>query len=238
MKKIEIPKGESVRQTLFDGEDLSIDLAYGAQADLLLVANEGRSTQRIEARVGSRSVLSITILDAGRADMERVVDISLDGQHASCTLNGVFVTSDTQNVANYVKISHLAQNCESSQNFRGVASGSSCGFFRGHIYVDQQAQETVALQENHNILLSDKAKIETQPQLEIYADRVKCNHGATIGREDAAAMFYCRQRGIESSAARALLVEGFCRAALPLDGFGEQAEQWVLEKLSQKLAAL
>lgn len=238
MKNIEIAKAGNVRQAFFDGRDLSISLARDAVANLLVAPDGQGDNQRIEARLEQGSMLNLTILDAANGDMERVVDISLCGEHAQCTLNGVFVTSNTQKVANYVKISHLAEGCESSQNFRGVASGASRGFFRGHIYVDKQAQETVALQENHNILLSEKAKIETQPQLEIYADRVKCNHGATVGRQDEAAMFYCRQRGIGSTAARVLLTEGFCRAALPIEDFGEQIEIRILEKLSQKLAEL
>ncbi|MEG0033498.1 MAG: SufD family Fe-S cluster assembly protein [Mucinivorans sp.] len=245
MKNLVITAGESLRDSFMVADcasldcDISVDLAADARADLLVVISDrGAKNQKIVAHLGRGSELNLTTLDLAGDEFERHTDIFLDGDHAFCTLNGVFVTSGSQKCSNYIKISHLAEGCVSHQNFRGVASGLSHAFFRGHIYVDPLAQDTVAEQTNHNILINDRAVIDTQPVLEIYADRVTCNHGATVGREDPQAMFYLRQRGISISAARALLIEGFCHSALPIDGFEEDVQLAVSEMLTQKLEAL
>ncbi|MEG2606161.1 MAG: SufD family Fe-S cluster assembly protein [Mucinivorans sp.] len=256
MKKIVIAKRESVRQSFVmadcealdckaqgaygaDGCDMTICLEAEARADILVVVGQ-KSTkeQHIVAHLGRSSVLKLITLDVECADFERHTEIYLDGENAQCELSGVFVTTATERCANYIEMKHLASDCVSTQTFRGVASGSSRGKFRGHIYVAPQAQDTSSEQTNYNIVFSDGAVIETQPVLEIYADRVKCNHGATVGREDPMELFYLRQRGIAPAAARAMLTEGFCRSALPVEGFDQKTQDLIQELLMRKLSSL
>lgn len=218
--------------------DLTITVDDGATGEIFIESCPCCSRQEIKATLGRDSRLDIITLDIASTLFERHKEVVFDQPGGHCTLNGVFVTTGEEQCANYTKVKHLAENCTSSQNFRGVACGSSHVLFNGHIYVAHGAQDTVALQENHNILLSDKAKIETQPQLEIYADRVKCNHGATIGREDPMALFYLQQRGIGSRAAQALLLEGFCHSALTIEGFEQDIQTQINDKLTAKLQSL
>lgn len=236
MKKIVVAKGQTLRDSFLNGYDLWVELAAGARADILIASGGEGESVVVHAR--ENSVLNISMLDVSGGDFRRDIEIFLHGRGAECNLNGVFITNGDDKCANFVKMNHLAEGCNSNQNFRGVAAGSSYGFFRGYIYVDPAAQETVALQQNHNVVLSSRAKIETQPQLEIYADRVKCNHGATVGRQDETAMFYARQRGISTAAARAMLLDGFCRSALPIEGFDTDIQDIVYGKLAAKLSEL
>ena len=104
---------------------------------------------------------------------------------------------------------HATPNCESHQNYKTILSDSSTGVFNGKIFVEKEAQKTNAFQQNNNILLSDKATINAKPQLEIFADDVKCSHGCTIGQLDESALFYMQQRGIPKKEARALLMYAF-----------------------------
>src|SRR5574342_1239088 len=110
---------------------------------------------------------------------------------------------------NYMKVEYVVPHCDSRQFYNGVLDGRSRGVFHGRIIVHKDAQKTDAKQTNRNLLLSDHAQIDTKPQLEIYADDVKCTHGATIGQMDENAVFYLRSRGIGRDAARALLLFAF-----------------------------
>ena len=106
-------------------------------------------------------------------------------------------------------VQHATPNCESHQNYKGIFDGASTGVFNGKIFVRADAQKTNAFQKNNNILLSEKATINAKPQLEIFADDVKCSHGCTIGQLDESAMFYMQQRGIPKKEAKALLMYAF-----------------------------
>ena len=109
---------------------------------------------------------------------------------------------------------HIEPNCESHQDYKGVFNDSATGVFNGKVLVDKDAQKTNAFQSNNNILVSDKATINTKPQLEIFADDVKCSHGCTIGQLDENAMFYLRTRGIPEKEAKALLMYAFSNNVL------------------------
>jgi Fe-S cluster assembly protein SufD len=110
---------------------------------------------------------------------------------------------------NYMRVEHASPHCDSRQLYKGVLDGRSRGVFHGRIIVHKDAQKTDAKQTNRNLLLSDQAQIDTKPQLEIYADDVKCTHGATIGQLDENAIFYLRSRGISLESARTLLLFAF-----------------------------
>ena len=132
-----------------------------------------------------------------------------EGEHVESTLKGITIISDKQHVDHYTLVNHAEPNCESHQNYKGIFDGSSTGVFNGKIYVEKEAQKTDAFQQNNNVLLSDKATINAKPQLEIFADDVKCSHGCTIGQLDEDAMFYMQSRGIPQKEAKALLMYAF-----------------------------
>lgn len=131
------------------------------------------------------------------------------GERVDSTLKGITIIGDKQLVDHYTLVRHAEPNCESHQNYKGIFDGSSTGVFNGKIYVEKEAQKTDAFQQNNNILMSEKATINAKPQLEIFADDVKCSHGCTIGQLDDNAMFYMQSRGIPKKEAKALLMYAF-----------------------------
>jgi Fe-S cluster assembly protein SufD len=133
----------------------------------------------------------------------------LNGPNAETSLNGLFLCDDKQHVANYLLVDHASPHCMSNQLFKGILDDDSTGSFNGKILVRKDAQKTQAYQKNNNVLLSSSARMNTKPHLEIYADDVKCSHGATIGQIDNEAMFYLRSRGIGVTEAKHLLMYAF-----------------------------
>jgi Fe-S cluster assembly protein SufD len=131
------------------------------------------------------------------------------GERIDSTLKGITIIGDKQHVDHYTLVQHATPNCESHQNYKTILDGQATGVFNGKIFVEKEAQKTNAFQQNNNILLSDKATINAKPQLEIFADDVKCSHGCTIGQLDENAMFYMQQRGIPKKEAKALLMYAF-----------------------------
>jgi Fe-S cluster assembly protein SufD len=133
----------------------------------------------------------------------------LDAEGCECTLNGLYLASGRQHVDNHTVIDHAKPRCASHELYKGILDGKAHGVFNGKIFVRQDAQKTDAKQTNQTLLLSDDATINTKPQLEIFADDVKCTHGATVGQLDAEATFYLRTRGIGKDEARSLLTYAF-----------------------------
>lgn len=136
------------------------------------------------------------------------------GEHLNSTLKGVTILQEQQHVDHYTLVHHAHPHCESHQDYKGVFSDRSTGVFNGKILVDKIAQKTNAFQQNNNILLDDKTTVNTKPQLEIFADDVKCSHGCTIGQLDEEALFYLRSRGIPRKEAKALLTYAFANNVL------------------------
>ncbi|WP_425076274.1 Fe-S cluster assembly protein SufD [Psychroserpens sp. S379A] len=137
-----------------------------------------------------------------------------EGERIDSTLKGVTIIGDKQHVDHNTLVHHIEPNCESHQDYKGIFGDKATGVFNGKVYVNKEAQKTNAFQANNNILLSDKASINTKPQLEIFADDVKCSHGCTIGQLDESAMFYMRSRGIPEKEAKALLMFAFSNNVL------------------------
>lgn len=131
------------------------------------------------------------------------------GERINSTLKGVTIIGNKQHVDHNTLVNHIEPNCESHQDYKGIFSDNAIGVFNGKIIVEKEAQKTNAFQANNNILVNDKATINTKPQLEIFADDVKCSHGCTIGQLDENAMFYMRSRGIPEKEAKALLMYAF-----------------------------
>ena len=136
------------------------------------------------------------------------------GERLTSTLNGITIIGEKQHVDHYTLVKHAAPNCESFQDYKGIYSDRSTGVFNGKVYVEKDAQKTNAFQKSNNILLSDKATINAKPQLEIFADDVKCSHGCTVGQLDETALFYMQQRGIPKKEAKALLMYAFSNAVI------------------------
>ena len=134
---------------------------------------------------------------------------SLKGVNSTCSLSGLTLLNDNQHSATYITTDHVMPNCTSSQNFKSVLNDKSSGVFNGRTIVREDSQKTNSKQSNKNLLLSDKAKMNSNPQLEIYADDVKCAHGSTTGALDEEALFYMQSRGIDRESAAALLIRGF-----------------------------
>jgi Fe-S cluster assembly protein SufD len=129
-------------------------------------------------------------------------------------MKGITIIGDKQHVDHNTLVHHIEPNCESHQDYKGIYNDSSTGVFNGKVLVNKEAQKTNAFQANNNILTSDKATINTKPQLEIFADDVKCSHGCTIGQLDEEALFYLRSRGIPKKEAKALMTYAFANNVL------------------------
>jgi Fe-S cluster assembly protein SufD len=185
------------------------------------------STLRIEqgrnANVASHSVL------LGGGIVRNNVHPVLAGEGTECLINGLFVGNGKQHLDNYMLVEHAKPHCSSRQFYNGILDDSAHGVFHGRIIVHKDAQKTDAKQTNRNLLLSDSAQIDTKPQLEIYADDVKCTHGATIGQIEENALFYLRSRGIDETSARKLLLMAF--AGECLDRMREDSVRSSIEKL-------
>ena len=137
-----------------------------------------------------------------------------NGERIDSTLKGITIIGDKQHVDHNTLVHHIEPNCESHQDYKGIFNDKATGVFNGKVIVEKEAQKTNAFQANNNILLSDNAAINTKPQLEIFADDVKCSHGCTIGQLDESALFYMRSRGIPEKEARALLMFAFSNNVL------------------------
>jgi Fe-S cluster assembly protein SufD len=170
------------------------------------------STSRIQqsrsANVASHSVL------LGGGLVRNNVHAVLAGEGSECLINGLFSGNGFQHIDNYMLVEHKSPHSNSRQYYNGILDGQAHGVFHGRIIVHKGAQKTDAKQTNRNLLLSDDAQMDTKPQLEIYADDVKCTHGATIGQIDQDALFYLRSRGVDDLAARKLLLLAFASECL------------------------
>jgi Fe-S cluster assembly protein SufD len=155
---------------------------------------------------------------------------TLDGDGGGATLNGLYMLDGTQHGDHQTRIEHAKPNCYSREVYKGILDGQSHGVFNGKVYVHPEAQKTDGKQTNNTLLLSERARIDTKPQLEIFADDVKCTHGATVGRIDETALFYMKSRGIPSAVARRLLTYAFAAEVLETIPLGELREE--LERLT------
>ncbi len=164
---------------------------------------------------GERLELTFVVLPGESRDIDIAID--LVGEGAEVSLKGLYLCGGDERVNFRILMHHRAPGCVSRQLFNGIAGGSSHVTFEGRIIVAPDAQKTEAYQENHNIVLSDRAHAETMPQLEIYADDVKCSHGATVGRLDEEALFYMRTRGVPEKDAKVLQMLSFLSPVTPED---------------------
>jgi len=190
------------------------EIYVGANARLNYVKlqNENNTSQQIASSFvtqnrSSEVIFNTITLHGGL--IRNNVHVQLIGEHASNQTLGLFLADKTQHIDSYTYIDHAVPNCSSWQNFKGILDDQATGSFMGSILVRPQAQKTNAYQANNNILLTDEARMSTKPQLEIYADDVKCSHGASVGQLDREAIFYMQSRGISVHEARLLMMHAF-----------------------------
>lgn len=210
--------------------EASIELRLHENANVSLTEvylAEAFAEVRISQAAGSRC----RIVAAELRSANVAYRINLEGRGAESELAAVFTASGSEHCTIDLVTNHLVSDCKSNSLVKGVASGRSTGEFRGMVYVAQDAQRTDAQQQSRNIELGE-AHIVTMPQLEIYADDVRCSHGATVGQIDDGAVFYMRQRGLDEKDARRLQIEGFVN---DVAGRCDVAE--IAEILSEEIAA-
>ena len=173
------------------------------------VSNEASIRREFKIRQLADSRLKIVVITFNGGDICNSYHVDLDGEGADTQVYGLYLIDKTQHVENHLKVNHNVPHCTSNEKFKGVLDDEASGIFNGHVYVAPDAQKTDAHQNNSNIILTPKAKINSQPFLEIYADDVKCSHGTSTGQLDQEALFYMRQRGISKANARILLMYAF-----------------------------
>ncbi|MBT3341610.1 MAG: Fe-S cluster assembly protein SufD [Gemmatimonadetes bacterium] len=187
-------------------------LAAGAHVEHTRLQSDtdvGHHASVLHVQEGEDATFISHSLGLGGRLVRNDVTTVLAGERISSTLNGLFLSRGQEHIDNYTSIEHAAPNCESHELYKGVLTDKAQGVFRGKIHVHQIAQQTDAYQSNQNLLLSDDAGIMSKPQLEIYADDVKCSHGSTTGELDEDAMFYLRTRGIGKATAMQVLTRAF-----------------------------
>ncbi len=186
------------------------------------------NTQVAQARASRFTTHSVSL---GGNLVRNEVRVRFDDEGCEATVNGLYLGSGKQHVDNYTVIDHAKPHCNSHELYKGILDDQAHGVFNGKIFVRPDAQKTDAKQTNKVLLLSDNATINTKPQLEIFADDVKCTHGATIGQLDAESIFYLRSRGIGEMEARALLTYAFANDILgriKIEAIRSELEQQVL----------
>ena len=178
----------------------------------VITVPQGQLVRDIRIPAGQKTDLVLLVYPGVSCDIK--LDVILAGEGAEANIYGAYICGDSERVKIAVDMHHEVPHCNSRQLFKGIAGGTSKVDFYGKIIVAKDAQRTEAYQENHNLLLSDGAKVDTKPQLEIYADDVKCSHGATIGRLNEEEQFYMRSRGISLEDAKVLQMISFIAPVL------------------------
>lgn len=196
---------------------------------------EASHIHRIEARLSAGSGLKSHVLTLGAALSRTEINVVLGGERAECSLEGLYVLAGDQHGDHHTRIDHAAPHTNSSELYKGVMDDDARGVFTGRILVRPDSQHIDARQANRNLLLADGAVAEARPQLEIYADDVKCTHGCTVGRLNEESLFYMRQRGVGKEEARRLLTVAFAGEVLESLG-DDNLHRAVRDRLAEKLS--
>ncbi len=202
---------------VFTNSVTEIFAAKDARVDYYKVQNDNASASLIDNTYidqKDNSVVRVHTFSFGGKLTRNNLNFYQNGERIDSTLKGVTILGEKQHVDHYTLVHHAQPNCESHQDYKGIFDGQSTGVFNGKILVDKIAQKTDAFQQNNNVLISDKATVNTKPQLEIFADDVKCSHGCTVGQLDNDALFYMQSRGIPKKEASALLMYAFANNVL------------------------
>jgi Fe-S cluster assembly protein SufD len=231
----------SLASPYFTNAVAEIEVGNGAWVDHYKIQREHADAFHVgttQVRQGRDSTYHSFSYASGAALSRTNVYTQLAGENAETRLNGLYLIDGTQHADHQTFVEHLAPACASRELYKGILDGNSHGVFNGKVYVDPVAQKTDGKQTNHALLLSEHARVDTKPQLEIFADDVKCTHGATVGRLDEAALFYMKSRGLGAENARALLTYAFAAEVLEtieLDTLRERLELFAFARFTQSL---
>lgn len=224
-------------QESFTNQVIEMVVEKDAVTGYYKIQNDAPHTNQISTthirQTGKSTTHTITITLNGGI-VRNNLNIVLDEQYSEAHLYGLYFQHGQGHVDNHTVVDHAKPNCESNELYKGILDDRATGVFNGKIFVKPQAQKTNAYQSNKNILLSGAASVNTKPQLEIFADDVKCSHGCTIGRLDEESLFYLRSRGVSEASARALLLHGFALDILDkikLEPIRNYVDQLISERL-------
>lgn len=195
---------------------------------------------RTRAEVGRASIYDSTTINLGSILGRHNINLSLRGEGSESWIDGLFFGQGEQLMDTHSLINHREPHCTSHQSYKGVLNDRSRSVFNGRIFVHQKAQKTDAYQSNKNLILSDQARVDTKPQLEIFADDVKCSHGATVGQLNEEELFYLRSRGLQTELARNLLTYGFAEQVIEkikVESIKRQLNSIILNRLQATLEA-
>ena len=234
---VEVEAGVEAALVVLHGspDETSIDVRLAEGASLALT-EIFVSEAFVECRIRQEARSRCSVMTAMFSSANVRYRTDLDGAGAESELDGVFVAGGDEHCVVELRTAHNVPDCRSRSAVKGVAGGRALGEFRGLVYVAPDAQRTDARQQSRNVLLGAEARIDTKPQLEIYADDVKCTHGATVGMMDNEAILYMRQWGLSLQQARSLQIEGFVDDIVlrcPLDAVREALVGAVAEKLEK-----
>ena len=216
---------------------VQMEFAAGASVDFVRI--QARSTDhmqigRLLAQLHEDTTFNFTGIDLGGKLIRNDVVINIAGPGAEANICGVYLADGRQHIDNHILIDHKVGPARSMQNYRGIVGGRARCVFNGKALVREGADGTDAEQSNHNLLLSDTAEVDTKPELEIFADDVKCSHGTTVGQLDPSALFYLRSRGLSHDQAKVLLTRAFAGQILrqlPIEGVKNTVDQMIERKL-------
>lgn len=211
----------------------------GAHGKCYLIQNDGEGSTQVnttEVVQKKASEFSVVTLTKSGDLVRNNLNFKITDEGCVSNMYGIYFTSGSQHVDNHTFADHLKPNCNSNELYKGVMTGKSTGVFNGKIMVHKDAQQTNAFQSNQNILLSKTASVNTKPELEIYADDVKCSHGCTIGQLDEEAMFYLQSRGLGKESASKLLIQAFAGDVLEFissEPIRREMEEFIQHKFEQ-----
>lgn len=232
----------SVREdAYFTNAVVEISLGEGARLNHYKVQRESAEAFHVattQASLGRNSSYSSTAITLGAQLSRHNINVTLDDEGAECWVDGLYLVGTGQHTDTHSLIDHRQPHCTSHQLYKGILDGKSRAVFNGKVFVREGAQQTDAMQTNRNLLLSNEARVDTKPQLEIFADDVKCAHGATVGQLEDEELFYLSSRGLNADLARNLLTYGFAEEVIEkikVDSIKAQLDEAVLNRLHSNL---
>jgi Fe-S cluster assembly protein SufD len=217
-------------QSGFQARQTLVEVGDSAHLEYYSFQNENQSfyhLNQVHAEVKENANFRSHSIDFGGKLVRNTVRVALNGKGSEATLNGLYLGNGEQHMDNHTTIVHAVPNGTSTELYQGILDDRATGVFSGLILVRPDAQQTDAQQSNNCLLLSEQARIDSKPQLEIYADDVKCTHGATVGQLDEEEIFYLRSRGISEDAARTILTYAFAERVIEqikIESFKEQVD--------------
>jgi len=223
----------------FTNQVMEVVIEKDAVVEYYKIQNDAANASLVSTthfRQTGKSYIHTVTISLNGGIVRNNLNIIMESERSEAHLYGLYFHGGTSHIDNHTIVDNVKPNCFSNELYKGIMNDDSAGVFNGKIYVRQDAQKTNAYQSNKNILLSDNASVNTKPQLEIFADDVKCSHGCTVGQLDEEAMFYLQSRGISESTARSLLVRAFAEDILEhikLDPIHKYIEKLIVKRLKK-----